>query len=326
MRRLARVVGKAGTGLGARRTKGHLAFLAFLLVAGVVLIAASHQSWVISVAPDVGHGLLEAVGEAFIVAALLAIAVDPFVQRRFAEEWGQGVFWAIFNPDAPPALRSAVNRLAGIERYVIHGEWTLTLNWTDESQTLLTLRSEASRRFMCVSRDGWQPVTYRSNIVTRFDGSPSRFTGFTANLRQKRVALDEDEIEAHVTTDDLTKQKNFDAHRALEGVRAEYREEISTRLAMETVVRAVDSFPLFVYVPFLAWTITIKGDAVADLFFELFGGARSGSTELPVRTDEDRKLVFSSIGVLLPYSGMVVQWHPRDREKGIDEEPGVVEV
>ena len=50
------------------------------------------------------QGLAEGLGDAFIIAAVVALLVDPVAQQQFATEWGRDLYWAIFSPHAPRAF------------------------------------------------------------------------------------------------------------------------------------------------------------------------------------------------------------------------------
>ena len=81
-----------------RRNKARLFVFLALCGAGVGVVFLSQ----IEGLDHLWGQVLQALGDALLIAGLLALVADPFVQQRFAEEWGHGLFWAIFNLDAPP--------------------------------------------------------------------------------------------------------------------------------------------------------------------------------------------------------------------------------
>lgn len=72
----------------------------FVVVSATSALSSHPEYWV--------RRLLGSLGDAFVIAALLAFLADPLIQRRFASEWGRDLFWAFFNPNAPQEFREAL--------------------------------------------------------------------------------------------------------------------------------------------------------------------------------------------------------------------------
>ena len=94
--------------LGAREFLFGISLTALFGVALVVvgdtgLVWGSENAW---------RQLLAGLGDALVIAAVLALLVDPVAQIRFARRWGRDIFWAIFNPRAPETFREALKDLA----------------------------------------------------------------------------------------------------------------------------------------------------------------------------------------------------------------------
>src|SRR2546429_1938847 len=83
-------------GVVFRRRPKFLLALTALFAVGVGLILFSQGTVIKGWHREWARDLAGALGDAFIIAALLAALADPVIQRRFAEEWGRGLFWAIF--------------------------------------------------------------------------------------------------------------------------------------------------------------------------------------------------------------------------------------
>ncbi|MGN6371671.1 MAG: hypothetical protein ACTHM1_01575 [Solirubrobacteraceae bacterium] len=300
----------------ARRSKWQLLLLLALLGLGVGLVVVSQRHGVETHARALGH-VLQALGEALLVAGLLAAVADPFVQQRFAEEWGIGLFWAIFNRDAPSVLRNAINEVAQPELYIAHAEWRVLLTWEDTNHTVLVVDVESHRRTVCVGRDGWHPIDVGSGLVTDFEGNPSRFKSLRVNAPSWSIYLDEESIQDHVRPD-KSGAVRLDPRKALEHRRIHYREELITATRMETRLRAVDSLPLFQRMTALEWKIEVRGNAVPDLFVELFGSryANAGIKS----ADSPPRWTFSSApgGVTFPGNGLVLQWRPLAEQSPAD--------
>jgi hypothetical protein len=292
--------------VGARRSRARIAFVVGLVAVGTVAIYVS--AGVLGDSHPTASHVVLALGEALLVAGLLALAADPFVQRRFAEEWGQGLFWAIFNRDAPESLRRAVNELAQPARITMHEVWTLELEWVDAAHEHLTLRVDVERRVRCVSREGWHPIEVRSGLVTDCEGKPSRFLGFSVNATSWTMKLDERNIHECVTVD-ANNTATLDAGPKLTQRRVGYLDEVVLRTVMQTKVRAIDGIPLFNESTVLDWKLVVHGSAVPDLFVELFG-SRTPGVRLEEVTPDRRIFKPSGADVTFPGHGLLLQWRP----------------
>jgi hypothetical protein len=291
----------------ARRSKSRIALLVVLIALGVAGVVVSQRDHFESDHPALAHVLL-AFGEAFLVAGLLALAADPFVQRRFAEEWGRELFWAIFNRDAPDAMRKAVNVIAQPEKYIAHGEWTVDLTWVDADHSKLNVAVESERRIVCVDPDGWSSIKAGSGIVPDCEGNPSQFTGFRVNAKGWSARLDESNIGKYVTVDE-NGNASLQPAPLLKGHRIGYREETVFTTRMSTTMRSVDSIPLFSRQTGLSWTITVKGPAVEDLFIELFG-SDAPEVEADGETPQQKRFKSKPGDVSWPGHGLVLQCRP----------------
>jgi hypothetical protein len=104
------------------RARQYLALLRHrrAFVAGLVLLLALACGFqVVAYTSLAGHlpesvrHLAGGLGDALIIAAVLALLVDPVMQHRFLTEWGRDLYWSIFSPDSPGEFRDAIQGLAG---------------------------------------------------------------------------------------------------------------------------------------------------------------------------------------------------------------------
>lgn len=304
-----RFLGRAASALLAGRRVLQFALFIGLILVGIGAIIVSQISW-FDHNESIAH-ILQALGEALLIAGLLAAVADPIVQQRFAEEWGIGIFWAIFSRDAPTTLRHAVNQIAQPERYYAHSEWRIDLTWADDTRTVMVVDLVSHRRIVCVARDGWHPIDVSSGIVPDCDGNPSRFTFLEVNAKDWSVALDKESIEEYVSTDasgtaNLEPKKIFDHHRV------DYHDELVLTTGMQTRRRIVDTLPLLSRQTTLDWAVEVHGEAVEELFVELFG---SNFANAGTRSEEPARWIFKSKkgAVTFPGHGLVLQWRP-DKE------------
>lgn len=82
-----------------------------LIIFGLAGLALFSMDAVISL-PSQVHGLTQAVGEALVVAVVVALVVEPRLLRYFGEELSSQTFWASFYSRAPDAYREAIKELA----------------------------------------------------------------------------------------------------------------------------------------------------------------------------------------------------------------------
>lgn len=309
-----RAVSRVVNVIFGRRSKARLAVFAALFAAGIGLVFISQISDLKTEHQAIAQ-VIQALGESLLIASLLATVADPFVQQRFAEEWGLGVFWAIFNQSAPSPLRRAVNSIAQPDRYVAHREWLLELDWADEDHKTIQISIESHRRVICVDRDGWHPVETDSGIVTDCDGQPSVFTNLTVNAREWTLVLDEGNIGEHVEVDEHGTSRLMTSD-LLKDHRVGYAEEVAITTGMRTKLRALDSIPLFSRETVLSWMVEVRGAAVPDLFIELFGSS-SPSGELQPGGGGHRWIFRSKADdVTFPGYGIVLQWRPITGDDG----------
>lgn len=306
LRVVGRSAGRALYVIFGQRSKARLAVFFGLFALGVGLVFLSQ----VDLAQDdhVLSQVVQALGEALLIASLLATVADPFVQQRFAEEWGLGVFWAIFNQKAPSTLRRAVNSIAQPNRYIAHREWLLELEWADQAQSKVEVAVQSIRRIVCVDRDGWPPDA-DSGIVTNCDGESSSFTNLSVNARDWAVVLDEGNIAEHVEVDENGTSRLMTKD-LLKDHQVEYEDEVAITTGMRTRLRALDSIPLFSRETTLSWTVEVRGGAVPDLFIELFGSS-SPSGELQPGGGGQRWVFRSKPhDVTFPGYGILLQWRP----------------
>jgi len=298
-------LGRAASALLAGRRGLQLTFLGALIVVGVGSIIASQITWVH--AHESLANIIQALGEALLIAGLLATVADPIVQQRFAEEWGIGIFWAIFSRDAPTALRQAVNDIAQPKRYYAHSEWRIDLTWEDNTRTVIVVNLVSHRRIVCVAKDGWRPVDVSSGIVTDCEGEPSHFTFLEVNAKDWSVALDDDAIQGYVKID-KSGSARLDPGELFEHHQVGYRDELVLTTGMRTRRRLVDTLPLLSRQTALDWTVEVRGDPAEELFFELFGSNFANAGE---KADNPVRWTFKSKGaVTFPGHGLVLQWRP----------------
>lgn len=83
-----------------------------LIVIGVFFLhwETAQWGWLDSIPSlrEIGHG----VGDGAIVAALLALAVDPFLKGKLLDEFSRGVFEHLVGFDQEPEIRAEIRKIA----------------------------------------------------------------------------------------------------------------------------------------------------------------------------------------------------------------------
>jgi hypothetical protein len=271
-------------------------------------------------------GFVLALSEAFVIAVVVAVFADPIIQERFAEEWGERLFWAIFSRDAPGELKRAVGDLADLDYYEVRSEWRLRFDWAPGSRRAaetgnreLDLVCSSERFIVRVDRrSGTAVPDCETGIIDRCDGKPSRFTKFEFKGHAKgssAVILSQAELDHCSKTSGPSNRLTLQPRDFLKDCGLSHNESATVRVAMKTRVRDRHSIPLFSSRASLKNVIRIEGPPVSELSFSLL---RSRITEFDSRTQAQGKaevVTFESVDrdVSFPGHGIVVEWAPRAR-------------
>jgi len=166
----------------SKRPAFSLAWALPLFVVGLIFIFIGHSSnlpnWMFSdLRLGRGGSLSDAVaalGDALIVAAILSLIVEPYVRLRLMGEFGRDLFWAIFSPNAPNEFKQSLQELSAPRVYWLTCYWAITLTWTDDTKTILTVDTEVEATGMCLDRHGYRPVG-EAWVMATHDGSRPRY-------------------------------------------------------------------------------------------------------------------------------------------------------
>src|SRR4051812_9692087 len=115
-----------------RHRRGFLFAIALILLAGILCQVLAHTDWLLPLASESVRALIAGLGEALLIAAVLALLVDPVAQHQFATEWGRDLYWAIFSPHAPPDFREALQALAAPSGYITNCTFELRFKYPDD--------------------------------------------------------------------------------------------------------------------------------------------------------------------------------------------------
>ncbi|MGC2304972.1 hypothetical protein [Candidatus Binatus sp.] len=140
---------------------------AFLVFMSRSVIGPDDEPW---------QGLAAGLGDAFIIAVVVALLVDPVAQHQFATEWGRDLYWAIFSPQAPQAFRDALGNLAAPDAYIDKCTHLFELSRADEAPDVLTIDWQISIYGHALRRGRPLPWDGQVFVVRRHDGRPSVYT------------------------------------------------------------------------------------------------------------------------------------------------------
>jgi hypothetical protein len=154
-----------------RRKKRIQAWIGILLITGLGGIFGSifleNERW---------QKLVEGLGDAFVIAAVVAYLVDPVAQAHFAQEWGRDLYWAIFSPHAPEEFKKAHKDLAAPDAVIETCTHELTITHAEGTPPeVLTIDWRISIYGKVVNRAGLK-LDDQVFVVRRHDGSASSYT------------------------------------------------------------------------------------------------------------------------------------------------------
>jgi hypothetical protein len=250
-----------------RRRKAFLLGLLLLLALGALGKIAAHTDLILPTGYIAVRELLATTGDALIVAAVLALLVDPIAQHQFATEWGRDLYWAIFSPNAPDAFREALQELAAPAGYIEHCSYEVELAYPESGpRDHLDMCWRVTIAGINLERRGFTP-TESVFLVARHDGGRSRYTEWSFRSEGgSRVSFDASEIAALPAMSTDPSGRTVLDQSKLPGVpRVPFGLHYWAERRFVTSRWLTDYVPLFQRQICLAQDIAIRGDAVRDL-------------------------------------------------------------
>ena len=283
-----------------------LAGIALLVVGDTGLFWETENAW---------RQLLGALGDALVIATILALLVDPVAQIRFARQWGRDMFWAIFNPRAPDRFRDALKDLTAPKGYFRLCTYRFTMDWAQDSDDVLNVRLDLTLEATVLDPAGFNP-----NIVVRslmcHDGSPSRYVRWAFRGEEVQPGeFDESELNVHGI-----QEQSPSGHTDLYQERLPYKASVpegKTYVIERTVLMSRwkwDFMPFWQGNVVLEQLVILRGDAISDLEFSVFqlAGPEMQREDVP-RPDGKKEVWFRLPVVSFPGQSSVLEWKPRER-------------
>ena len=301
------------TALIHRRTKFFLGIAAVAVLGGLCEVAA-HTSVVWNSSDQAFRQLTNGFGDAFIIAAVLAMVVDPVVQHQFASEWGRDLYWAIFSPNAPPEFREALQILAAPIAFISRCQYELKFMYPpDGAAGYFEVDWRVSVAGETLDRRGFR-LADRVFVVPRHDGSATSYTLWSFQSEDcDRVSHDEADLKSiGAISIDQSGRTVLDQAKIPDLERVAFRKKFWSERHLLTSRWEADYLPLFQPRIVLRQTIIIKGEPVRDLVFTI---AQLGGTQVAVqervRPDGQLELRCELGEVSFPGQATLLTWKPK---------------
>jgi hypothetical protein len=230
------------------------------------------------------QGLCGGIGDALIVAAVVALLVDPVAQTQFAKEWGRDLYWAIFSPQAPDGFRDALEKLAAPDAYIEKCTHEFTMSREDPHSDVLTIHWKISIYGRALQRGKlkWNDQVF---VVRRHDGRPSTYTYWSFQVEGKdKVEFNEEQLKIVAVRDEQSGRCVLDQSK-LEGVDpVPFGRQFWSDRHVVTTRRTNDYLTLFQPKIVLHQRIIVRGEAASEFEFYV--------TQLGGRVSDDGEIRF----------------------------------
>jgi hypothetical protein len=297
-----------------RRPKFALGLVAVAAL-GVLCEIAAYSDVVHSAPGSLFRQLTGGFGDAFIVAAVLAVLVDPVVQHQFASEWGRDLYWAIFSPNAPQEFRDGLQALAAPNAFISRCQYELTFKYPDsgpadfyELDWRVLIWSEV------LDRRGFR-LADRVFVVPRHDGKPTNYATWRFEAEDiDPIAHDEADLAAMgALSVDVSGRTILDQGNIVDIPKVAFGKKYWSERFLQTSRWSNDYIPLFQPRIVLRQIIVVRGAPVRDLDFTMaqLGGAQVGFTAHP-RANGELELKCELTDVSFPGQATLLTWKPKE--------------
>lgn len=296
-----------------RRPKFALGLIAVAAL-GVLCEVVAYTDVVHSPSKGVFRELAGAFGDAFIVAAVLAILVDPVVQHQFASVWGRDLYWAIFSPNAPQEFRDGLQALAAPVAFISRCQYELTFMYpVAGAETFFDLDWRILVWAEILDRHGFR-LADRVFVVPRHDGTPTTYRLWRFEAEESDpISHDEDDLKSMgAISVDLSGRTVLDQGQIPDIEKVAFRGKYWSERHLLTSRWASDYLPLFQPRIVLRQIITIRGAPVSELDFTVaqLGGAQVYFAE-HTRPSGELELRCELTDVSFPGQAALLTWKPK---------------
>ena len=282
---------------------------------GVLFEILAYGSVITAPMSGVFRQLAGGFGDAFIVATVLAMLVDPVVQHQFASEWGRDLYWAIFSPNAPQEFRDGLQALAAPIAFISRCQYELTFKYPDggpadffEVDWRILIWAEV------LERRGYR-LADRVFVVPRHDGKPTSYATWRFEAEEcDPIAYDEAELEAMgALSVDVSGRTILDQAKIPGIEKVAFRKKYWSERFLQTSRWDTDYLPLFQPRIVLRQIILIKGAPLSGLDFTIaqLGGAQVAFAT-HTRANGELELKCELTDVSFPGQATLLTWKPKD--------------
>jgi len=267
--------------------------------------------------PGQAQTLSRAVGEALVVAVVVALAVEPRLLRYFGNEIVSQTFWNAFYSRAPEAYKEAIKELASADKFADHARWKISLDWANEERSVISLTVDYTNFLKNYSSKPHALQPYAFVYDSLFSDFPTEVHHYQTICQDS--AFDSDLIKdgyaqvSHAPDGRLLLTPKSDSQQPYFRVPAGQRYTIKTKVT--TYTGASGHFPLAVVRPTLQFTVQLEGAALSDIYLSLVNPG-SGSVRPVVEgagKDMAKKGVIPVPGVFLTGQAVLLSWKSNDR-------------
>ena len=297
-----------------RRRRTFIIGLGIVLLVAVACEVVAHTGLVWVAGQQDERSLAAGFGDAFIIAFVLALLVDPAVQHQFATEWGRDLYWAIFSPNAPEEFRDALQALAAPLGYI--RSCTYEIDSSDPSQGAgkgIKFNVRVKLSGVTLDRRGFRPSD-KVSAPGGYEGVPSHYRYWSFEGDSDREEYTEAEMLAlgALSQDEGGRTVLDQSLLAHERTQVPFRGKYKAERHVEVMAARSGYFPLSQDRIVLRQVVVIKGPVVIDLDFTLVQlGNRQILGQLEKRPDGNVELHFESANVAFPGQASILSWSPK---------------
>lgn len=149
------------------------------------------------------YALTTGIGEAFLISAILATLVDPFLKRRMQTESAWSGIFSFLNSQAPEGLREAIRDLAECKVYYSRTTWTLAFEWFDKAEGILAVTIDIRSTGRNISKEPYK-LNRKAWLLASTTGYQSKYLRYAVSCPGKITSIDAttDELKDHITIQD----------------------------------------------------------------------------------------------------------------------------
>jgi hypothetical protein len=283
-----------------------------MALVGIGLIIARTTSWP-ATASDSLVELEGTIGEALLVAALLAGTVDRYVKARFAKEVGRDVAVTLFGISAPEEYVRELHNVITATKIIDYGEWWISLEWlTSDTILKVTIRNVNRGRNISNKTLAPSPLWLRGSV-------PGRKSHFLSYSVETSRSIDKRAIDINrfgMEEEQLAPNERIEGGAVRIDVKAvpgaitigrgdQYRSELTGRIFCQSQ----DVLPLIQNAPTLRQSLHVSGGALSDLRINVWQGIAPLQPGKSGPGDDD--LHFAVDGLALRGQPLLLSWDRR---------------